>query len=244
MSEGRQPLLDKVAIVTGASSGIGRAIAQALSAAGARLVISGRSESRLKETARQLRGDVAQIVGDLTASGGPERLVEAALEHFSCIDIVIANAGIYLQGPVASGNAADWETLIQTNVTSVFRLVRAVLDPMMAANYGDVLVMSSISGHQALSWEPIYSASKHALQAFAQGLRVQLIPYNIRVMSVAPGRVCSELWGGTAPDPVDALQKRSWILCEDVADAVLYGLTRPRHVTVRDLVILPSAQGI
>ena len=128
------------------------------------------------------------------------------------------------------------------NVNSVFRAVRAVLPHMQARRSGDILVTSSISAHQALHFEPIYSASKHAVNAFVHGLRRQLIPDNIRVGSLAPGTVLNELWGYTDPAEIDKqVVARAGLRCEDVVEAALFMLTRPPHVAIRDLVILPQA---
>ena len=122
-------------------------------------------------------------------------IVESAIAKFGRIDILLANAGIYVSGDVIDGEPDAWDQLISTNVTGVFRLVHAALPHMLAQKSGDILVTSSISGHQAIHWEPIYSASKHAIQSFVHGLRRQLLTTGIRVGAVAPGMVLNELWG-------------------------------------------------
>jgi ribitol 2-dehydrogenase len=127
----------------------------------------------------------------------------------------------------------------------VFRAVRAVLPHMQARKSGDIIVTSSIAGHEALSMEPVYSASKHAINAFVYGLRRQLIPDNIRVGAVAPGTVLNELWGITEEaDIVRQIADRTGIRSEDVAEAVMFMLTRPPHVAIRDIVIMPQALDI
>ena len=144
------------------------------------------------------------VSGDLTAPGEAARLVQAAIDAFSRVDIVFANAGIYLAGPVAEGDPEAWSQLVDTNVTAVFRLVHAALGPMKAQHSGDVVVTSSISGHQAIQWEPVYSASKHAVQAFVHGVRRQVAGYGVRVASLAPGRVVNELWGINSEAEIEA----------------------------------------
>ena len=123
---------------------------------------------------------------------------------FGQIDLLLPNAGLYIPGNVAEGDPDAWDELLSVNVNSVFRLVQAVLPSMIARKSGHILITSSIAGHQALHWEPIYSASKHAIQSFVHGLRRQVAPQNIRVGAIAPGVVLNELWGYTDPAAIEA----------------------------------------
>ena len=244
-----QPLTGKTALVTGASSGIGRATALALAAEGVRLALTGRSRERLEEAATEIRNrfgaDTLVLPADLTRPAEIASVVAATREAFGHLDILFANAGLYIPGDVADGDADAWDELLTVNVNSVFRLVRAVLPEMISAQSGDIVVTSSVSGHQAIQWEPIYSASKHAVQSFVHGLRRQVAPHNVRVGAVAPGMVLNPLWGYTDPAAIDAdADARKGLRSEDVADAVVFMLTRPANATVRDLVILPSNQDI
>jgi ribitol 2-dehydrogenase len=135
--------------------------------------------------------------------------------------------------------------MISLNVNSVFRSVRAVLSGMSERRSGDIIVTSSISGHQALHWEPVYSATKHAVQSFVHGVRRQAAPHGVRVGEISPGVVLNELWGYNDQASIDAkVATREGIRSEDVADAVQFMLTRPPNVTIRDLVILPQNQDI
>jgi ribitol 2-dehydrogenase len=146
---------------------------------------------------------------------------------------------------VAEGDPDEWDRLLRINVGSVFRMARRVLPGMMAQGSGDIIVTSSISAHQALHWEPVYSASKHAIRSFVHGLRRQALPYGVRVGSISPGVVLNELWG--IDDPAEIARRvadRTGLTSEDVAEALLFSLTRPRNVTIRDLVMLPSGQDI
>ncbi len=238
-----QSLRGKTALVTGASSGIGRATALALAAEGVRVALVGRSRERLDEVAGRTGG--VAIPADLTRPDDVDRAAARAAEALGRIDILFANAGLYVPGDVADGDPDAWDDLIAVNVGAVFRLVRAVLPGMIAAGSGDILVTSSISGHQAIQWEPVYSASKHAIQSFVHGLRRQVAPHNVRVGAVAPGVVLNELWGFTDPAAIEAkVAAREGLRSEDVADAVIFMLTRPGNVTIRDLVILPQNQDI
>ncbi|NTF44764.1 SDR family oxidoreductase [Rhizobium rhizogenes] len=240
-----QKLEGKVALVTGASSGIGRATALALGEQGVKLALIGRSSEKLAEVANKVGSDALVLPADLSEPEAIKQIVDATIARFGRIDIVLPNAGLYIPGDVAEGDPDAWDQLIAINVNSVFRLARAVLPGMIAQGGGQIVVTSSVAGHQAIHWEPVYSASKHAIQAFVHGLRRQTMKHNIRVGSVAPGVVLNELWGYTDPAAIDAkVAAREGLRSEDVADAVLYMLTRPANVTIRDLVILPQTQDI
>lgn len=241
-----QSLAGKVALITGASSGIGRALSGALAQEGAGLALAARSTERLEAVRAAIRATEAITVPtDLSIPSEVERMVAATLDHFGRIDILLANAGIYVLGEVKDGDPDAWEQMIAVNVASVFRAIRAVLPGMIAQGSGHIVVTSSISGHSALHWEPVYSATKHAIQTFVHGLRRQVAPFGIRVGEVSPGIVLNELWGYTDPQAIAAkAAAREGLLSEDIADAVLFMLTRPARVTVRDLVILPQNQDI
>lgn len=240
-----QNLAGKVVLVTGASSGIGRALALSVAEAGARVALAGRSETRLQQVAAQIGPNALILPADLADPTAVDTIAAKTLAHFGHIDILLANAGLYIPGDVADGDADAWDKLVQVNVSSVFRLIRAVLPGMIARRSGDIIVTSSISGHQAIQWEPVYSASKHAIQSFVHGLRRQVAPDNVRVGAVAPGVVLNELWGYDDPAAIEAkVAAHEGLRSQDVADAVLFMLTRPPHVTIRDLVILPQNQDI
>lgn len=235
----------RVAIVTGASSGIGRAAALRLAAQGYRLVIAARSEARLEALAGELATQSHVHVGDLTAPGEVERMVAAAKARFGRIDVLFANAGLYIAGDASEGDPEAWDRLLAVNVNSVFRVVRAVLPHMIEQRAGDIVVTSSVSGHQAIPWEPVYSASKHAIQAFVHGVRRQVARYGVRVAALAPGMVLNELWGLSEPAEIEArVAAHQGLRNEDVVDALMFMLTRPPHVAVRDLVILPQMQDL
>lgn len=242
MAEG---LDGKVAVVTGASSGIGRAVAQALIGHGARVVIAARSRERLDAAAAALGPGCAAVVADVTRADDVQRLVDGTLESHGGIDILVANAGVYVGGDLWESDPEALDRLLTTNVNGVVRTVRAVLPHLLERGEGDVLVTSSVSGHQAIHWEPVYSASKHALQAFVHTTRRQLIGSGVRMGAIAPGVVLNDLWGVSDPAEIEEkIARGEGIRSEDVADAVAYMLTRPRHVTIRDLVILPRDQPI
>lgn len=240
-----QSLAGKTMIVTGASSGIGQAVARHFAGLGARLALFARSEAKLSALAAELGGDSVFMAVDLAKPGGVESMVKFAIDRLGPIDVLFANAGGYVAGPVVEGSADDWDRVIAINVNSVFRAVRAVLPHMIERRAGDIVATSSISGHQAIHWEPVYSATKHAVQAFVHGVRRQVAPYNVRVGALAPGMVLNELWGLTDKAEIERrVAAHSGLLNEDVAEALEFMLTRPPHVAIRDLVILPQQQDL
>jgi ribitol 2-dehydrogenase len=184
-------------------------------------------------------------VADVTRREHVERLVAGTVEANGGLDVVVANAGVHVGGNFWESDAEDLDRVLATNVGGVVRTVRAALPHMIARRSGDVIVTSSVSGHQAIHSEPVYSASKHALQAFVHGIRRQLVGTGVRAGAIAPGIVLNALSGVTGDAEIEEKVARGeGIRSEDVADAVGYMLTRPRHVTIRDLVILPRDQPI
>jgi ribitol 2-dehydrogenase len=236
-------LSGKVAVVTGASSGIGLATARALADAGALLVVAARSTEKLEQAAHDLGG--AAIATDVTSTKDVDDLIAKTIELHGRIDILIANAGIYAGGDFVANDVTQLLQLIDTNVGGVIRVIHATLKSMIAAGTGDIVLTSSVSGHQSIHWEPVYSASKHAVQALTHGLRRQLIGTGVRIGAIAPGVVLNDLWQVTdAAAVADGVAAGTGLTSEDVADAVLYMLTLPRHINIRDLVILPTNQEI
>jgi ribitol 2-dehydrogenase len=239
------PLAGKVVLITGASSGIGSATARALAALGCKLALAARSADRLRVLAGEFGPAALAVTTDLTVGADVSDMVARTIEHFGRIDVLFANAGIYIPGQVSEGDPDAWARLMDVNVDGVMRSVHAVLPHMMSQRSGDILVTSSISGFIDIPWEPIYSASKHAVQGFVHTLRRQVIAHNIRVGSIAPGMVANELWGIIDPADVDRrVAEHACLRNEDVANAVVFMLSQPRHVTIRDLVLLPQGQDL
>lgn len=240
-----QSVAGKVAVVTGASSGIGLATARLLAAEGAKLALVARSGDKLETIARELGPECRAFPADLRQPAGVDRTMADAIGHFAQIDILIANAGAYIPGDIVDGEPDRWDEMISLNVNSVFRAARAALRHMIGRRSGDIIVTSSVSGHQAIQWEPVYSATKHAVQSFVHGVRRQAAPHGVRVGAVAPGIVLNSLWGEMDDTEVERrVAAHAGLRNEDVAEAMLFMLTRPPHVTIRDLVILPQNQDI
>jgi len=239
------PLSGKVVIVTGASSGIGAATARALGHLGCKLTLAARSADALRALAEELGPAALDVPTDVTSGADVARMVAQTVERFGRLDVLFANAGLYIAGQVAEGDPDAWARLMDVNVDGVMRCVHAVLPHMMAQRSGDILITSSISGSIDIHWEPIYSASKHAIQGFVHTLRRQVAPFGIRVGAIAPGRVANALWGITEAAEIEArVAEHDSLRSEDVAEAVVFMLSRPSHVTIRDLVMLPQNQDL
>lgn len=240
------PLDGKVVIITGASSGIGAETARQLAPLGCKLVIAARSAEKLAAVAASIDSDVLTVSTDVTDTAAVRDLVDATIDKFGRVDVMYANAGLYIPGQIDEGDPAAWSELMNVNIDGVLNCVHAVLPQMKKQQSGDILVTSSISGFVDIHWEPIYSASKHAIQGFVHTIRRQVSEMGIRVGSIAPGQVANELWGYSDPAQIDklSLEDHQFLRSEDVARAVVFMLSQPSHVTIRNLVILPQRQDI
>ncbi|MER9742621.1 SDR family oxidoreductase [Mesorhizobium sp. M0187] len=240
-----QDLSGKVAAITGAASGIGLECARALIAAGARVVLVDRAEDALKSVCTELGPNAIPLVIDLMKPVSVATMMPQILDKVGQLDIFHANAGAYVGGPVLDGDPDAWDRMLNLNINAVFRSVHAVLPHMVERKTGDIIVTSSIAGLVPVVWEPIYTASKHAVQAFVHTVRRQVAPHGLRVGAVQPGPVVTALISDWPKDKLeDELAKGGLIQPVEVAEAVLFMLTRPRNVTIRDLVILPQSNDL
>ncbi|MBZ9658467.1 SDR family oxidoreductase [Mesorhizobium sp. ESP-6-4] len=238
-------LSGKVAAVTGAASGIGLECARAMLAAGARVVLVDRAEDRLKEVVAELGDGAIPLVVDLTSPASLATMMPGILEKAGQLDIFHANAGSYVGGEILNGDPDAWDRMLNLNINSVFRSVHAVLPHMVERKTGDIIVTSSIAGLVPVVWEPVYTASKHAIQAFVHTLRRQVAKHGLRVGAVAPGPVVTALISDWPKQKLeDELAAGGLMQPTEVADAVLFMLTRPRNITIRDLVILPQSNDL
>ena len=235
-------LAGKVVIITGASSGVGEAAARLLARHGCKLTLAARSADKMQALADQLNADCLVARADMTNNADISGMVERTLDKFGRIDVMLANAGIHIRGQFADDDIEALIELLKINVDAVLRCAHAVIPGMKAAGGGDILVTSSVSGHVDIVSEPIYSASKHAVQTFVHTVRRQLAGDGIRVMSLAPGPIANPLLGFTDAAEIRRLSQdeQTYLTSEDCADAIAFMLTRPPHVTIRDLVLLPQ----
>ena len=234
-------LRGKVAAVTGAASGIGLACARAFHAAGAQVVLIDRDAARLKALVAEIGPGAHPLVLDLMDGAAVDAILPRILDLAGGLHVFHANAGAYVGGPVVSGDPEAWDRMLNLNINAAFRSVRAVLPHLVAQKSGDIVMTSSIAGLVPVVWEPIYTASKFAVQAFVHTLRRQVAPDGVRVGAVAPGPVVTALlddWPKAKMD--EALANGSLMQPVEVAESVLFMVTRRPGVTVRDLVILPS----
>ncbi|RWE75859.1 SDR family oxidoreductase [Mesorhizobium sp.] len=240
-----QDLSGKVAAVTGAASGIGLECARAMLAAGARVVLVDRAEDRLKEVVAELGDGAIPLVVDLTNRASVATMLPGILDRAGQLDIFHANAGAYVGGEILNGDPDAWDRMLNLNINSVFRSVHAVLPHMVGRKTGDIIITSSIAGLVPVVWEPVYTASKHAIQAFVHTLRRQVAKHGLRVGAVAPGPVVTALISDWPQQKLeDELAAGGLMQPVEVAEAVLFMLTRPRNITIRDLVILPQSNDL
>ncbi|HGY1115127.1 TPA: SDR family oxidoreductase [Providencia rettgeri] len=233
---------NKVAAITGAASGIGLECTRTLIKAGAKVVLIDRAEERLNQLVEELGENAIPLVIDLMKPEQVDGMLDAILQKAGGLDIFHANAGAYIGGPVAEGDPDVWDKVLNLNINAAFRCVRAVLPHFIAQKSGDVLFTSSIAGVVPVIWEPIYTASKFAVQAFVHSTRRQVSEHGVRVGAVLPGPVVTALLDDWPKEKMEeALANGSLMQPIEVAEAVLFMLTRPRNVTIRDLVIVPNS---
>lgn len=235
----------KTAAITGAASGIGLACGRALIALGARVVLIDRDTEALRRAVADLGDSASALTVDLLNRSDVDRMLPGILDRLGHLDIFHANAGSYVGGEVVDGDPDAWDRMLDLNVNAAFRTVHAVLPHMVERRTGDIIMTSSIAGLVPVVWEPIYTASKHAVQAFVHTLRRQVARHGIRVGAVAPGPVVTGLISDWPQDKLDAARAAGDLMeASEVAAAVAFMLTRPRNVTIRDLVILPQANDL
>lgn len=233
-------LTGKTAAITGAASGIGLECAKTMIEAGADVVLIDQSEERLAQCCADLGPQAHPLVIDLLDSKAVSGMLPNIVELVGKLDIFHANAGAYIGGAIADGDPDDWDRVLTLNNSAAFRSVRAVLPHMIANKSGDIIFTSSVAGVTPVIWEPIYSASKYAVQAFVHATRRQLIEHNVRMGAVLPGPVITPLIDDWPKDKLEeALAANALMEAKEVADSIMFMVTRPQGVVVRDLTILP-----
>lgn len=234
-------LLGVTALVTGASAGIGAATARTLAAAGARVLLLARRAERLAALARELPTAVPLAVDVRDAAA-----VRTALEPYS-VDIAVVNAGLALgTEKIHEGDPAEWSTVIDTNVKGVLHVVRAVTPRMAARRHGDVVLLGSVAGRHVYPGGNVYCATKHAVRAIYESLRLDLAGSGVRCATVDPGMVETEFsqvrFRGDRERARKVYEGFQPLRPEDVAEAILWIVSRPSHVNVGELVLWPTAQ--
>ena len=231
----------KVAVVTGAASGIGLASAEAMLAAGARVVLADRDEGALKALSQKHGEAVTPLVIDLLDPEDCASLLPRVLATAGRLDILHANAGAYVGGDLVDSDTGAIDRMLNLNVNVVMKNVHDVLPHMIERGSGDIIVTSSLAAHYPTPWEPVYASSKWAINCFVQTVRRQVFKHGIRVGSISPGPVITALLADWPPEKLqEARDSGSLLEASEVANVVLFMLTRPRGMTIRDVVMMPT----
>ncbi|HDC8202622.1 TPA: SDR family oxidoreductase [Staphylococcus aureus] len=227
-------LTDKVAVVTGAGSGIGEAIATLLHEEGAKVVLAGRNKDKLQNVANQLAQDSVKVVPtDVTKKEEVDELIKIAQQTFGGLDIVINSAGQMLSPKITDYQVDEWDSMIDVNIKGTLYTAQAALPTMLEQSSGHLINIASISGFEVTKSSTIYSATKAAVHTITQGLEKELAKTGVKVTSISPGMVDTAITA--AYNPTD----RKKLEPQDIAEAVLYALTQPKHVNVNEITVRP-----
>jgi NADP-dependent 3-hydroxy acid dehydrogenase YdfG len=243
-------LENKVAIVTGASSGIGYDTALALSKAGVRVGVGARRMDRLQELEKQIiknNGEILIQKLDVTTKSDCDSFVDAVARKWGRVDILINNAGLMPLSYFVNRKVEEWERMIDVNIKGVLYCTSAVIPYMLDKKSGHIVNISSVAGRIIFAGGSVYCATKHAITAFSEGLRKELSPrYNIRVTCVEPGAVSTELLESITDESmagfIQASKNMETLRSDDITNAVLYAIQAPNHVNVNEILIRPTAQ--
>ncbi|GGQ25563.1 oxidoreductase [Actinomadura coerulea] len=236
----------RVVLVTGASSGIGEATALAFSAEGARVAAGARRADRLESLARKAPGEVLTLDLDVTDQESVRAAVAATVERFGALDVLVNNAGVMLNGPIAGADTAEWTRMVETNLLGSMYMVHAALPHLLKAK-GTVVQISSTSGRVASAYSGVYGATKFGITAFSEALRQEVTAQGVRVVVVEPGFVATELISHNTDPAMRALARdmaaaMRTLQPEDIANAVVYAVTQPEHVAVNEILVRPTDQ--
>jgi clavulanate-9-aldehyde reducatase len=242
------PLEGRVAVVTGASSGIGEATARALSGAGASVALGARRTDRLETIAGSLDGPTLVREVDVSDEEQARAFVQAANDELGGVQILVNNAGVMLLGPVADADPGEWRRMIDVNLLGLLYCTHAALPLIGEGGGGDIVNVSSVAGRRADAGAAVYNMTKFGVHAFSEALRQEALHAGIRVTTVAPGFVETELQAhNTNPLVQQALTKAreqigEVLSADDIAEAILHAVTRPAHVCVNEVVVRPTKQ--
>jgi NADP-dependent 3-hydroxy acid dehydrogenase YdfG len=238
-------LAGKTAVVTGASSGIGEATARLLAKEGCNIVLAARREDRLNALADELGEGTLAAPTDVTDPAACAALVARTVERFGSVDILVNNAGLGLYGSIADGDPEDWRKMFDVNVLGVLYVTRAAVRQMLRQGSGEVVFVSSVAGRRVPRADgAVYAATKHAITAVAEGLRMDVHEKGIRVISVEPGLVRTEFPESSYPSAEEYYAEKDYapLEAEDVAAAVLYAVEQPPRVSVNEILVRPTEQ--
>ncbi|MFC4044178.1 SDR family NAD(P)-dependent oxidoreductase [Dactylosporangium siamense] len=244
-----------VALITGASSGIGEAAALSLASRGASVALVARRADRLAELADRIRGEggVALVVeADVTSQEAAVAAVRRTVDELGRLDTLVNNAGVMLLGPVVDAPVEEWQRMVSVNVLGLLYTAHAALPHLLAAatngrrKVADMVNVSSVAGRVARNGSGVYNATKHAVGAFSESLRQEVTGRYVRISLVEPGAVSTELADHNRPEILETIRQRfadvERLEADDVADTIAYIVTRPRHVAVNELLVRPTQQ--
>ncbi|MDE5418872.1 SDR family oxidoreductase [Labilibaculum sp. DW002] len=243
--------MNKIAFITGATAGIGEACAKKLATIGFDLIISGRRKEKLEvlkaELIKKFTIKVLSIELDVRNQEDVEKEISALPSEWKKIDLLLNNAGLAVGvSPVQKGIVDDWDRMIDTNVKGLLYVTRCISPLMAERKKGLIVNISSIAGKEAYPGGNVYCGTKHAVEAITKGMRIDLLPHNIRVSSIAPGMVETEFsivrFKGDEDKAEKVYEGFEPLKAEDIADSLLFIATRPEHVSINDILIMPSAQ--
>lgn len=243
--------MNKIGLITGASSGIGEATAEMLAADGYDLILLARREDKLIELSDKLTSkfniQVKNIVADIRDKENISYLLNALPTQWKSVQILVNNAGLS-QGlnSIDTGDVDDWDTMIDTNVKGLLYVSRIVSEWMVSANKGHIINIGSIAGKEVYLNGNVYCATKHAVDALSQGMRIDLLPYGIKVTAIHPGMVETEFslvrFKGDVKRAKKVYEGLEPLYAKDIADAIQFVISRPKHVNINDMLIMPTAQ--
>ena len=243
-------LQGKVALVTGASSGIGEATALALASEGATIVVSARREERLDELVKRIAGNggkALSITGDVADEAQANGMVKRTHDEFGRLDILVNNAGVMLLGQIDGANTEEWRRMVNTDLLGLMYTTHAVLPIMKQQDGGHIVNISSVAGRTARAGSGAYNASKWGVVAFSEALRQETVKSHIRVTVIEPGMVSTELGSHiTDQQAKQALEERAkrtrTLKSEDIANTILFAVTQPDYVSINEILIRPTDQ--
>ncbi len=240
---------NQVVAVTGASSGIGEATVLACARAGAAVALAARRAERIEELASQIEsqgGRAIAVPTDVSDEEQAHAFVMRAHEELGRLDVLVNNAGVMLLGPIENAPTEEWRRMIEVNVFGVLYCTHAALPLMHAQGSGHIVNVSSVAGRVARAGSGVYNLTKHGVGAFSESLRQECVALGVRVTVIEPGAVATELAGHNRPEVLEQMAKRfagvTPLSAEDIADAVIYAISRPQNTSVNEVLIRPSAQ--
>ncbi|MCK7624994.1 SDR family NAD(P)-dependent oxidoreductase [Streptomyces sp. RS10V-4] len=248
----RTPLAGTVALVTGASSGIGAATAWALARAGCALALVARRADRLRDLTaaltEQAGGPAAAFTADLGDPDQPRQAVARTVERFGRLDVLVNSAGYAARGAVDEADPADWDRMIDLNLKAVLRMSHAALPHLLRAartgprGVADLVTVSSVAGRVPRKNNGVYSATKHAVGTFSEALRQEVTGRGVRVGLVEPGLTVTEMTAGGRITSSDGMPEDAWLHAEDIARSIAFMVTQPARVALNEIMVRPTAQ--